>query len=330
MTADREQGRTLEHTVPDSVQPIRIDSYLADLDEVGLSRTRIQKLLTDGLIRLDGREVPPRTKLTGGEQIAIHIPPTEQTDLAPENIPIEILFEDDYLAVVNKPPGLVTHPAPGNYSGTLVNALIHHFQSLPSGSGADRPGIVHRLDKHTSGLLVVAKREEAYAALQEAIQTRTLKRTYLAVVFGHMRDRAGLIDLPIGRSSRNRKKMAVMEQTGRAAQTEYRVLERYRSFDLLELSLLTGRTHQIRVHCAHLGHPVLGDPEYGGRSRQLRGIFAPERPLAQRLLENLDRQALHAAALAFTHPFTGEPVEVSAPPPTDMQMVLDLLDREGR
>lgn len=323
-------SRVVVLTVPNQTAPIRIDRYLADVPSLTLSRTKIQKLIDEHQVLVNGQSVVSRLKLSGGERVEVTVPPEAPSDLLPEDIPLEIVYEDDYLAVVNKPAGLVTHPAPGNATGTLVNALVHRYRRLAGVSGSDRPGIVHRLDKNTSGLLVVARRDDIYATLQQAIQTRELERRYRALVFGHFRDECGLIDLPVGRSTRDRRKMAINEQTGRSAQTRYELADRYRSYDLLTLSLLTGRTHQIRVHCAHFGHPVFGDPEYGGRQKQLAGMFAPERPLAIEMLSLINRQALHAAELAFLHPVTGERLSFFSPLPEDFQAVCDLLDQKGR
>ena len=319
--------QTVSLTVQKQDTAVRLDRYLAAQDQLELSRTKIQKLIATGDITVDGNMVPAKHPLTGGETISLRFVPAPTIDLKPENIPVNIVFEDEYLIVVNKPAGMVTHPAPGNYSGTLVNALAHHFSKLATGSGQDRPGIVHRLDKNTSGLLVVAKDDVTYRKLQEAIQNRSLKRIYLALACGHLKDESGEIDLPIGRSTRDRRQMMVTDRNSREAVTQYRLLARYTSFDYLEISLQTGRTHQIRVHFAHLGHPVFGDPEYGGRHKWLRGVFAPERPLFKEMLTLLERQALHAARLSFQHPVTAEEVSCEAPIPPDFQSVLDLLDQ---
>jgi 23S rRNA pseudouridine1911/1915/1917 synthase len=258
------------------------------------------------------------------------IPPLPTADLAPEQIQLSLVHEDEDIIVVDKPAGMVTHPAAGNLGGTLVNALLHHFPRLSTLPGKDRPGIVHRLDKDTSGLIVVAKTNLAYLRLQQMIQRRQLSRTYVALVCGHVKSQGGVIELPIGRSPRDRKKMAVTTQQGREAVTRYRVQDRFRSYDLLQVDLETGRTHQIRVHFSHLGHPVFGDPDYGGRHKWHRGQFAPERPLGRKLLRIMSRQALHAARLQFTHPRSGEHVDLSSELPPDFRQVLDLLDSEGR
>ncbi|MBU0985212.1 MAG: RNA pseudouridine synthase, partial [candidate division Zixibacteria bacterium] len=201
---------------------------------------------------------------------------------------------------------------------------------LPDCGESDRPGIVHRLDKNTSGLLIIARTEETHGLLQQAIQERRVKRQYLALICGHLAEESGRIDLPIGRSLRHRTRMAVTNQNSRESVTDYTLKDRYRSYDLVEIVLQTGRTHQIRVHFSHLGHPVFGDPEYGGREKWHRGIFGPERPLAQKLLGVLQRQALHAGRLVFVHPITGEALDFAAEPPADFQELLVVLDAEGR
>ena len=328
MAAGGTQAETMTLTVEPLEKAVRLDRYLAEHPSLTLSRTKIQKLIGEEAITVDSLAVPSKHPLGGGETIRIRLDQaTEPGPIAAENIPIEIVHEDEYLAVVNKPAGMVTHPAPGNYSGTLVNALAHHFTTLAGEAGPDRPGIVHRLDKNTSGLLVVARDDLTYRKLQSAIQNRAVQRAYTALICGHVKEPRGRIDQPIGRSERDRKKMAVTNKGSREAVTEYELVRRYRSFDLLEIRLLTGRTHQIRVHFAHLGHPVFGDPEYGGRIKWVKGMFAPERPLAHELLEILPRQALHAHRLVFDHPMTGAHHEFESAIPADFQAVLDLLDQ---
>ncbi len=330
MTFPSPKGSTrIDIEVEAGVEGQRIDSYLGKHPELNLTRTRAQKLIEEGLVHLNGQPVSRKHPVQPGDQIAISLVPPPATEIRAEDIPLDIIFEDDYLAVINKPPGMVTHPGAGNYSGTLVNALMYHFKNLPAGSGPDRPGIVHRLDKDTSGLILIAKDESVYQKLQKAIQNREVKRSYLALVCGHVKPDEGQIELPVGRSLRDRKKMAVTGVASRHATTSYRLMKRYRSYDLLEVKLLTGRTHQIRVHFSHLGHPVLGDPQYGGREKWHRGMFAPERPLGKRLLETIKRQALHAAKLEFVHPVTGEAIKLEAEVPGDMFAVLSVLDADG-
>jgi 23S rRNA pseudouridine1911/1915/1917 synthase len=315
--------------VPAGTTAVRLDRYLADNAPGNLTRSRIQKLIDAGLVLVDGAIVPRKHRLTGGEDIQLTVPAPEPATVEPETIALDIVYEDEHLAVINKPAGMVTHPAAGNRSATLANALVHHFRHMSQLAGSDRPGIVHRLDKNTSGLLVVARTDSAYQHLQHALQRREVKRTYTAIVCGHMKEDEGRIEAPIGRSRRNRKKMVVTHHNSREAITDFTVTERFRTYDVLEVRIQTGRTHQIRVHFAHLGHPVLGDPEYSGRDKWHRGAFAPERNLARQLLGILERQALHALRLQFEHPLSHEQLAFEAPIPDDMAQVLNLLRTEG-
>ncbi len=329
-TGNHGKSRTWQMTAPDDMEAERLDRFLVAQDNFDLTRSRLHKLIADGLVLVNGQHVAKNYKLRGGEDISISIPAPPPTDLIAEDIPIDIVFEDEHLVVVNKPAGMVTHPGSGNFSGTLANALVHHFGELPQASGSERPGLVHRLDKNTSGLILVARADDVLLNLQQQMQQRRIKRTYLALVCGHMKEEQGLIDLPIGRSLKDRRKMVVTTVAGRSGQTSYRLKDRYRSYDLLEINLQTGRTHQIRVHFAHLGHPVFGDPEYGGRQKWHRGIFAPERLLAKRLLSVIDRQALHACRLQFVHPVTEKNITLSSDLPDDFAQLLHILDREGQ
>jgi 23S rRNA pseudouridine1911/1915/1917 synthase len=326
---DELAGETTTHVVPTGIKSERLDKYIGASPEIGLTRSRAQKLIFRGLILVNGEKVQAKHVLTGGETIQLTIPPLPVEGIKGEDIPINIVYEDDYLVVVNKPAGMVTHPGVGNRSGTLANALVYHFDKLSHESGRHRPGIVHRLDRDTSGLLVVAKDDDTHLALQELIKTRQLKRTYIALVCGHMKEETGTVDLPIGRHRTVRTLMAVNGDAPREAVTRYRLVERCRSYDLLEVSLETGRTHQIRVHFSHLGHPVFGDPDYGGREQWVNAMFGPERPLARRMLEILPRQALHAAKLEFPHPHTGERLAFEAEMPGDYAGVIDSLNSES-
>lgn len=328
-TTDNTPAEQLTLVVPQLEEPERLDKYLGGLEDLELSRSRAQKLIHKGLIRVDSQQVQSKYVLSGGETIDITIPPVQTESIKAEDIPLDIVYEDDSLVVVNKPAGMVTHPAIGNRSGTLANALMFHFEKLSTESGGHRPGIVHRLDKHTSGLLVVAKDDTTHQALQNAIKTRDLKRTYIGLVCGHMKEETGKINEPIGRHKHKRTLMAIDGDNARDAITHYKLLLRFRSYDLLEVSLETGRTHQIRVHLTHLAHPVFGDPDYGGREKFVHSMFGPERPLAKRLLAILDRQALHAARLEFAHPHTGEPLKFEADLPKDYAKVIDTLKQEG-
>ena len=318
-------GAKFQITVEQLAAPERIDRYLASRPEIGASRAQIQKALKAGQALVNRKPVPARHKVSGGETISLTLPEPEPLEIVPENIPLDIRYEDDELLVVNKPAGMVTHPAVGARKGTLVHALLAHTQSLSEANGPERAGIVHRLDKNTTGLLVVAKTASAHRNLQEQLQSRSVSRTYLGIVCGHMRESEGEIDKPIGRSHRDRKKMAVTSVNSREALTRYRVLERFKSYDFLEIKLATGRTHQIRVHFSHLGHPIFGDPEYGGREKWRRGLFGPERQFGGELLKRLNRQALHAHRLQFVHPATGEEMSFEAEAPEDFLEVLDAM-----
>ncbi len=316
--------RKLELEVPQQISGTRLDLFLVN-ENIDLSRSRIQKLISEKKILVAGRPTKPSHKIKGNEKITVEIPPLEKLSSEPEDIPLDILYEDSDLLVVNKKAGMVVHPALGNYSHTLVNALLFHCKDLSGINGVLRPGIVHRLDKNTSGLLVVAKNDFAHQGLAEQIKNRTLLREYAAIIWGHMPCDKGLIQAPIGRSTKDRKKMAVTRLKGRESLTQYQVLERFDLCDLLSIRLKTGRTHQIRVHLSYLNHPVLGDPEYGGRQKWIKGIHDKHRLLAQKLLSLIDRQALHAKKIGFTHPRTKKYREFDSFLPEDIDNVLRFL-----
>lgn len=275
------------------------------------SRSRIARLAQDGRILVDGTPRKPAFRLRLGQRVRVLVPPLEPPSLRPEPIPLAIIYEDADLLVVNKPPGLTVHPAPGHPSGTLVNAVLAHAPDLSGIGGVLRPGIVHRLDKDTSGLLAVAKSDEAHRSLTAQIRARTVVRTYLALVRGSIRRDAGVISAPVGRHPVHRTRIAVTAR-GRAAVTRYTVLERFPGATLVVCQLETGRTHQIRVHMTHIGHPILGDPVYGRAS-------VPE----------MRRQALHAVRLEFTHPRSGRRLVCTAPLPEDFQRLLTHLRQEA-
>lgn len=289
----------------------RLDVYAAGLPGI-LSRAMAQRLIAGGELTVDGRAARASLRLSGGEEIRYTIPPPEPAAAEPEEIPLEILYEDDDLLVVNKPRGLVVHPAAGNRRGTLVNAVLAHAGELSGVGGVARPGIVHRLDKDTSGVLVVAKNDAAHVGLTAQFKAHSIDRRYLALVRGRLPSSEGRVEGNIGRHPRHRKKMAVLATGGKPAVTHWRVLEELPGYTLLEARLETGRTHQIRVHLAHLGHPVAGDPVYGGQAGEL----------------GLAGQALHAAVLAFRHPRTGEELSFRTPPPADFQGALARLGRQ--
>lgn len=293
----------------------RLDHFVSmSLSE--LSRAQAQKLIEAERVLVNGDPAKASQRLKGGESIIIRIPPPEPLDLAPEAIPLDVVFEDDFLIVINKPAGMVTHPGAGTRSGTLVNALLHHCRGTLSGiSGVERPGIVHRLDKDTSGLLVVAKEDFTHRDLARQLSERTMKRVYTAIVDAVVKPDCGTVDKPIGRHPVRRKEMAIVEN-GRPAKTHFKVIERYRNFTLIELQLQTGRTHQIRVHMAHLNYPVVGDLVYNRKSS------GTEKARAKLGLQG---HALHAAKISFVHPKTGSQLEFLASLPEDYQKLLDRL-----
>ena len=284
----------------------RLDAYLARVS--GLSRARIQRLIVAGHVLVEGHPQKSHHRVSASERIHLRIPPATPLSLAPEAIPLDILSEDDDLLVVNKPAGMVVHPGAGRITGTLVHALLAHCKSLPGIGGVERPGIVHRLDRETSGVLVVAKTEVAHQALSRQFKGRLVKKRYLALVHGEVRQDSGRIEAAIGRREHDRKRMGVRQEGGREARTAYRIVRRLSAMTLLELDLETGRTHQIRVHLSHINHPVVGDQMYGGRRERRRAASG---------LLRADRQMLHAWRLGFHHPRTGAWLEVTAPIPED-------------
>lgn len=293
--------------------------------ERSLSRSAVQHLIERGLVRVNGEAARASRRVRVGDQVVVVRPRLEPQPLAPEAIPLQVVFEDRHLAVIAKPAGMVVHPAVGHRSGTLVHALLHRYGALSVANGPERPGIVHRLDKGTSGLLLVARTEAAHRELARQLEAREIRRVYRALVWGRPRLTEGRVEAPLARSPRDRKKIAVVRRGGRFAATRYRVERAYAYLSELKLTLETGRTHQIRVHLAHLGHPVFGDPDYGGRTAPLQRLPAAQRARAALLLGDLEHQALHAETLEFTHPATSEPLAFTQPPPPELQAVLDAL-----
>jgi 23S rRNA pseudouridine1911/1915/1917 synthase len=289
----------------------RLDHYLVR-QQVHPSRTFIQKLIKEGEIRVNDGTVKAHYKIRPGDRVVCRIPAPEPLELTPEPIPLDVLYEDSALIVLNKPSGLVMHPAPGHYTGTLVHALLAHCKDLSGIGGRERPGLVHRLDKDTSGVIVVAKTDAAHRALSRQFKSHSIHRQYQALVVGRLRKNGGSIDLAIGRDRWERKKISHRTARPREARTVYRVLERWPMATRVEVRPQTGRTHQIRVHFASLGHPVLGDRVYGGRPAVLEGVPA-------------HRQMLHAERLGFVHPENQKYLEFSAPLPADMEVVLRIL-----
>ena len=299
----------------------RIDKFLSHQIE-HTSRSKIQKAIEQGLVLVDGKVVKPSYEVSPGEKIRVRIPDSPRPRVGPEPIPLDIIFEDDSLLVVNKPAGMVVHPAHGNYTGTLVHALLHHCAHLAAGSDETRPGIVHRLDKDTSGLLVVAKNEVAHRLLSAQLSARTVEREYRAVIWGILSRQKGTIEAELGRHRSDRKKFAVVS-SGKPAVTEYGVLERFGFLSLVRLHLKTGRTHQVRVHLQHIGHPVFGDPTYGGRRISWGGGDTKQKRIVENLLAVMPRQALHAKTLGFVHPVGGRFMKFDSDLPRDMQALLE-------
>lgn len=299
---------------------VRLDAYLSR--DPALSRSAAARLIEDGAVTVNGAPSRRSYPLRVGDEVTLTLPEPVPDEALPEDIPLSVVYEDSDIIVIDKPKGMVVHPAPGNPTGTLVNALLHHCHGELSGiGGVERPGIVHRIDKDTSGLLVCAKNDAAHRALAAALETHEIHREYRAIAVGGFRDDEGTVDLPIGRHPTDRKRMAVLREgqgRSREAITHYRVLERFSGFTYLALRLETGRTHQIRVHMSHLSHPLLGDTVYGGGRT----------PFERRHEGRLSGQCLHAHRLFLRHPRTGEDMQFESPLPEELRSMLDLLRRE--
>ncbi len=286
----------------------RIDVYISS-QQGDISRNSVQKLIADGSIRVNDKNVKANYKVKLNDCIRIVLPEPEVLDIAAEDIPIEIVYEDDDLAVINKPQGMVVHPAPGHYSGTLVNGLMYHLKNLSSINGILRPGIVHRLDMNTSGLMLVAKNDKSHNFLAKCLKEHSINRIYFALVEGNIKDDSGVIDAPLGRSEKDRKKRTVTYKNSKNAVTNYWVEKRYGKYTLIKLKLETGRTHQIRVHMKHIGHPVVGDDVYGSKTNKFL----------------LNGQLLHSKSIGFVHPSTGEYMEFESELPDYFQKVLKII-----
>ena len=303
---------TRELTAATEHAGVRLDAFLSA--DGALTRSQAARLIAEGRVRVNGKPATKSARLSGGETVTVDVPQLRETALPPQDIPLDVVYEDDDVIVVNKPTGLVVHPAPGHPDGTLVNALLHHCGDSLSGIGGEkRPGIVHRIDRDTSGLIIAAKNDAAHLALSAQLKDHSLSRTYECLVTGNMKQDSGTVDAPIGRSSADRKKMAVVP-TGRRAVTHWEVVARYPGVTHLRCRLETGRTHQIRVHMAYIGHPILGDTVYG----------------AKKPVPGLTGQCLHATGLRFIHPRTGEPVELHCPLPPEFTAMLQKLQNKSQ
>lgn len=308
-TEQSENDNMLEWAIDSEEAGQRLDKFITDkLADPSISRTQVQEWIVSGAATVGGRTVKANYKLSAGDKLTVAVPEPEAAEIVPEPIPLDIVYEDSDVIVINKPRGMVVHPAPGHSSGTVVNALMHHCKDLSGINGVLRPGIVHRIDKDTSGLLMAAKNDLAHLSLAEQLKEHSVTRKYIALVHDNLHHDIGTIDAPIGRDDKDRKMFTVTTKGSKHAVTHFQVIERIGDYTLVELQLETGRTHQIRVHLKYIGHPLAGDPVYG-RNKTVA----------------LNGQALHAALLGFTHPRTGERLEFEAPIPEDMQHVLTSL-----
>lgn len=314
--------------MPDIKERTRLDKYITQFIE-NASRTKVQKAINLGNVIVNGNFVKSNYLLKPFDEIEIELPVPEKQDILPENIPLEIVFEDDYLLIVNKPAGMVTHPAYKNYSGTLVNAIMFYAQqkndSLSSLNGFERAGIVHRLDKDTSGLLVIAKDEDTHRKLSDQFFKHTIQREYNAIIWGKLKKKSGTIESKLGRDKKDRKKVAVInedDEGGKIAITDYEVLKEFEFLSLIRLVLKTGRTHQIRVHLSSIGHPVFGDETYNGRKPHSIILTNKIKSQINNLLDEMPRQALHAKVLGFIHPKTKEKMYFESDLPKDMKKII--------
>jgi len=305
------------YEVAEAEYGLRLDVFLSD-KESGFSRSQIKRMIAEGRVRVNDAVVKPSHPVKSGDSVVLTREPPRAYAVTPEDIPIAILYEDESIVVVDKPAGMVVHPAAGNYQGTLVNALLFHCKNLSGIGGVLRPGIVHRLDKGTSGLLVVAKSDYAHSSLSAQFKDRRVRKIYEALVHGDVSEESGVIELPIGRHPKDRKKMTVSRRSGKVSVSRWTVAERFGYVTLLNVAIETGRTHQIRVHLSSQGYPLVGDTVYGGAGKKLREI---RDATPRSIVERLKRQALHASGIGFCHPVTGRYMEFSSPLPPDMASV---------
>ena len=311
------------YTVDNHQPKRRLDHFLSE-QNLPLTRSQIKKLIDAKFVKVNHSLVKASCQIKNGDLIEVHLNEPQEPGIEPQNIPLNILFEDDYIVVVNKPAGMVVHPAAGNYSGTLVNALLFHCSFLSGVGGILRPGIVHRLDKGTSGLLVVAKNDIAHQSLSRQFKNRSVQKVYIALVYNQMKESYGKIDLEIGRHYTDRKKMSTHTSKGRSAVTSWKVLQQYNYLSLLEVSIQTGRTHQIRVHLATFHHPIVGDTVYGNKKALSKRKNMP----LEKQLKSLERPFLHAHKLGFLHPQDDKFHEFIAPLPVELDKILNLLEEE--
>jgi 23S rRNA pseudouridine1911/1915/1917 synthase len=320
-------------SVPDIKERTRLDKYITQFVE-NASRTKVQKAINRGNVIVNGNFVKSNYLLKPFDEIEIELPVPEKQDILPENIPLDIIFEDEYLMIVNKPSGMVTHPAYKNYSGTLVNAVMYYAQqkndALSSINGFERAGIVHRLDKDTSGLLVIAKDEETHRKLSDQFFKHTIQREYNAIIWGKLKEKSGTIERKLGRDKKDRKKVAVIDEDdegGRNAITDFEVIKEFEFLSLIKLILKTGRTHQIRVHLSSIGHPVFGDETYGGRTPHSIVLTNNMKSQIKNLLDIMPRQALHARVLGFVHPKTKEKMYFDSNLPEDINNIISKVEK---
>ena len=320
--------------MPQKAKLMRIDVFVTSQIS-GVSRSKVQALIERNLISINNEYVKKHsTKIKIDDIITVNIPRIKRLQVEPENIPLEYIYEDDDIIVINKPPNLVVHPGIGNRTGTLVNALAHHCTTLSNVGGEYRPGIVHRLDKDTSGIIIAAKNNIAHNLMAKKFEKREIKKYYLALVWGKLKNKSGKIITNIGRSSSNRQKYAVVSDNsknkGKYAETHYEVLEEYDFISLVKIRIVTGRTHQIRVHFSSINHPVLGDADYGGKIKRFKTLIPRHRKIAIEVMDNIHRQALHSYQMEFTHPTTNEKMKLTAPIPEDIMTAISIMKADER